>query len=139
MALDSSDWRCSCVSEESNYRYRGNQGAGACPMTPDFRIPGGGCKSGKQTTEEGRGERRRRRGAQTDGGRRSGTTRKKAWELRRSQGDSGTRARGKRRGDAQTLPHPRRGTAEQGFLKDSVVKPRRPGTEGRRAGTVRRG
>ncbi|KAJ1210532.1 hypothetical protein NDU88_005895 [Pleurodeles waltl] len=38
-ALDSSDWRCSRTTEESVPRCRGNQGAGACPMTPDFRIP----------------------------------------------------------------------------------------------------
>ncbi|KAJ1146001.1 hypothetical protein NDU88_012283 [Pleurodeles waltl] len=28
------------ASEESVCRYRGNQGAGSCPMTPDFQIPG---------------------------------------------------------------------------------------------------
>ncbi|KAJ1115527.1 hypothetical protein NDU88_003751 [Pleurodeles waltl] len=39
--MDSSDWRCSRASEESVCRYRGNQGADACTMTPDFRIPGG--------------------------------------------------------------------------------------------------
>ncbi|KAJ1131037.1 hypothetical protein NDU88_009380 [Pleurodeles waltl] len=40
VALESSDWRCPHATEESVPRCRGNQGAGACPMTPDFRIPG---------------------------------------------------------------------------------------------------
>ncbi|KAJ1129194.1 hypothetical protein NDU88_007565 [Pleurodeles waltl] len=38
-ALDTSDWRCSRSTEESVPRCRGDKEAGACPMTPDFRIP----------------------------------------------------------------------------------------------------
>ncbi|KAJ1082962.1 hypothetical protein NDU88_003123 [Pleurodeles waltl] len=38
--MDSSDWRCSRALEESVCRSHGYQGAGACPMTTDFRVPG---------------------------------------------------------------------------------------------------
>ncbi|KAJ1140354.1 hypothetical protein NDU88_006709 [Pleurodeles waltl] len=52
-ALDSSDWRCSRVSEESVCRSHGNQGAGACLMTPDFRVSGSvKLDNGPQDEEE---------------------------------------------------------------------------------------
>ncbi|KAJ1161177.1 hypothetical protein NDU88_001664 [Pleurodeles waltl] len=52
-ALDASDWRCSLANEDSVPRCRSNEEDGACPMTPDFRVPAGeNREDGRQSGEE---------------------------------------------------------------------------------------
>ncbi|KAJ1087607.1 hypothetical protein NDU88_000774 [Pleurodeles waltl] len=56
-AIDSSDWRCSRVTEESVPHCRDDKEDGANPMTPDIRIPGmvkrvKGLRQGEEEEEE---------------------------------------------------------------------------------------
>ncbi|KAJ1176434.1 hypothetical protein NDU88_001714 [Pleurodeles waltl] len=46
-ALETPDWRCSRATEDIVPRCHGDQEAGACPINPDFWVPG------KSNTEDG--------------------------------------------------------------------------------------
>ncbi|KAJ1082347.1 hypothetical protein NDU88_002515 [Pleurodeles waltl] len=72
-ALDSSDWRCLCASEESVGRSHGSQGADPCAMNPDFRVPGSvkvdnGLRDGEEENIEDAAEDAKKGEEKTDAG-----------------------------------------------------------------------